>query len=126
MATVNDEIARALHRLRVVAIGDDATSTEADYCLGEYNEMMHAFELDGMALAHIDQELTDTIDVPDNHLETIRLSLMERIAPAFGAQMDVNDRMKAELGRMALRAYHFSIAALGSDHPLSKRVNGCS
>lgn len=117
--TVNEMIARALSQLRVVALGDEATSTEAAYCLGEYNDMMSAFELDGMALAHLEAELTDTIDVPDNHLAAIRLSLMERIAPTFGKEVTLSDRMLAEQGRMALRAYHFNIGELGSDHPLS-------
>jgi hypothetical protein len=119
--TVNDLIARALNALRVIALGDEATIEEADYCLGEYNDMMNAFELDGMALAHLEATLDDEIDVPDHHLEAIRLSLMERVAGAFGKEMTVGDRQRAETGRMALRAYHFSIAELGSDHPLAQR-----
>lgn len=124
MATVNDLIARALNGLRVIAIGDEATADEADYCLGEYNDMMHAFELDGMGLAHLEATVDDTIDVPDSHLETLRLSLMERVAGAFGKEMTVGDRNRAETGRMALRAYHFSMATLGSDHPLATRLPG--
>lgn len=118
--TVQELVDLALNRLRVIALGDEATSTEGAYCLAEFNAMMHAFELDGMALAHVEAVLTDTIDVPDNHLEALRLSLMERIAPTFGKEVAPNDRILAEQGRMALRAYHFSIAELGGDHPLSE------
>jgi hypothetical protein len=121
MATVNDIILRALQKLTIIAIGDEPTATEAAYCLDEYNQMMDAFELDGMALAHLQATLDDDIDVPASHLEAIRLSLAERIADAFGKEMSVGDRQRAEQGRMALRAYHFSIAELGSDHPHSQR-----
>ena len=124
--TVNDLIARALNGLRVIALGDEATADEAAYCLGEYNDMMFAFELDGMALAHLEATLDDEIDVPDSHLEALRLSLMERIAPAFGKDVSVGERSRAETGRMALRAYHFSIATLGSDHPHSSPLPGSS
>lgn len=119
--TVNDLISRALHGLRVVALGDEATSDEAQYCLDEYNDMMFAFELDGMALAHLEATLDDTIDLPDNHLEAVRLSLMERIAPMFGKEMSVGEHLRAEQGRMALRAYHFTIGTLSVDHPLAER-----
>jgi hypothetical protein len=121
--TVQELVDLALNRLKVIALGDEATSTEGAYCLAEFNSMMHAFELDGMALAHIDAALADTIDVPDNHLETLRLSLMERIAGTFGKEMTARDVVAAEQGRMALRAYHFSIAELGGDHPLSERMD---
>ena len=124
--TVNDLIARALNGLRVIALGDEATADEAAYCLGEYNDMMFAFELDGMALAHLEATLDDEIDVPESHLEALRLSLMERVAPAFGKDMAVGERIRAEAGRMGLRAYHFSIAPLGSDHPLANPLPGSS
>jgi hypothetical protein len=118
--TVQELVERALQGLRIVALGDEATSTEATYCLDQYNDMMFAFERDGMDFAHIEQALADTIDLPDGHIEAIRLSLMERIAPTFGKELTPREVAAAETGRMALRAYHFNIGALGSDHPLSR------
>jgi hypothetical protein len=122
--TVQELIDRALHGLRVIALGDEATGTEADYCLDQYNDMMFAFERDGLDFAHAAQVLGDTIDLPDGHLEAIRLSLMERIAPTFGKEMAPRDIMAAEQGRMALRAYHFNMGALRSDHPLARNQTG--
>ena len=119
MTTVRQLIFGALQDLRVIALGDEPTDDEGDYCLDQYNQMMHGFELDGLALAHIDQVMGDTIDVPDHHIQALRLSLAERIADVFGASMTVEQRMRAEQGRMGLRAYHFTLYDLGSEHPLS-------
>lgn len=124
MATVGDIINAATQRLRIQALGEELSANEAEYCLDEYNQMLHAWEIDGINLAHLEATLDDEIDAPDSHLEAIKLSLCERIADAFGKEMSIKDRQLAEEGRSALRAYHFSIGELGSDHPLS-RPRGC-
>lgn len=48
---------------------------EADDGLKTLNEMIHAWETDGMHLGHVDLELSDTVQLPDSHIRGVRLLL---------------------------------------------------
>jgi hypothetical protein len=119
MATALDVITRSLRKLKVYAAGEDPSSEDADDCLVSLNEMLHAWALDGIGLGHVTLVLTDTLDVPDDHLETIRLSLAERVQGDYGATLAPADVYAADKGRAALRAIYFDIDELGSEQPLS-------
>lgn len=121
MATALDIITRALRKIRVLASGESPTSEEADDCLNALNDMLVGWAINGIDLAHTDLALTDTLDVPDDHLEAIRMSLAERVAGDFGAQLSPTDMQIADQGRAAIRAYHFSIKTIGIDHPSAER-----
>jgi hypothetical protein len=120
MATALDIITRALRKIKVLASGESPSSEESADCLDALNDMLSAWSISGIDLAHTALALTDTLDVPDDHLEAIRLSLAERVADDFGAQLSPRDAMLAEEGRAALRAYHFSIKTIGIDHPAAQ------
>jgi hypothetical protein len=121
MATVRDIINAAMRKAKIIPLGDDPTAEEGAFGLDCYNDMMFAWEIEGLNLAHITQTLNDTVDLPDSHLEAVKLSLAERLADTYGASLGPQDTRRAEEGRNALRAYHFSMADLGSDNPLSRR-----
>lgn len=120
MATALQVIERALRDLKVYAAGESVSTADRDECLQVLNEMMAEWGITGIDLAHIDLAYTDTIDVPNNHLNAIRRNLGVRIAPMFGAEITPLDIRLAELGAQAVRAYHFTIADLRDDNPLAR------
>jgi hypothetical protein len=115
--TALEVITRALRKLRVYAAGENITAADTEDCLEMLNLMLSGWSIDGIDLAPQDLLTTDTLDVPDDHLETIYLSLAERVGGDFGAELAPADALRAETGRASLRAYHFSIATIGIDHP---------
>lgn len=121
MATARDIITRALKRLRVLASGETPTSDEAADCLDALNDMLSAWAINGIDLAHLPLTLNDTLDVPDDHVEPITLNLARRAGGLFGASLSPDDAYLATEGEGMLRAYHFTIAEQSSDHPLSRR-----
>lgn len=120
MATALDLITRALRKLGVYAAGEDPDAEDAEDCLAALNDMLAGWSINGIDLAHTTLVLTDVLDVPDDHLEAITLSLAERIASQFAAQVSPVDAAIADQGRAAIRAYHFSIGSLGIDHPAAR------
>lgn len=120
MATALDVITRALKRLRVISSGEVPTAEESADCLEALNDMLFEWRIDGIDLAHVALVLTDTIDVPDDHVQALVLNLALRAGGMFGAQLAPADTALALSGEAALRAYHFTIADLSSDSPLSR------
>lgn len=120
MATAIDVITRALQKIKIYSAGEAPTADDADYCLSELNEMLFEWQNDGIDLGHVALELEDTLDVPDDHLQTVRLSLAEKLAGDFGGELSGSDAAAAERGRSALRAIYFNIADLRSDNPLAR------
>jgi hypothetical protein len=111
-------ITRALRKIRVYGAGEDPSAADSEDCLLALNQMLFGWGSNGIDLAHTELGLSDELDVPDDHCEAITLSLAERIAADFGAQVSPVDSAIADQGRSALRAYHFSIKTIGIEHPL--------
>lgn len=119
MATVLDVITRALIKSRVVGMGKTPKANEAADGLVELNNMLGEWANDGIDLALPDLISTDDLDLPTDHLSAITLSLAARLGGAYGAELSPADIASLERGMGALRAYHFSIASIGIDHPLA-------
>ena len=118
MATALDVVTWACgKRLREADFAPTASETELG--LRELNNMLAGWSIEGIDLAHVTLISTDDVDVPDDHLQAVVLSLAERLTD-FGGSLDPSDIQRAEQGRMALRAYHFTISELGGEHPLSQ------
>ena len=120
MATATQVINRALKRLRVIGVGQSPTANETTDCLEALNDMLFAWRADGIELAHITLLSTDVLDVPDDHIEPIALNLAKRVGGLFGASLSADDAALAQSGENMIRAYHFSIADLESENPLSR------
>lgn len=120
MATALEVITRALRKVRAYGAGETVSAEDAEDCLTALNDMLAGWAINGIDIAHVALDFSDELDVPDDHLEAIKLSLAERIASDFGAEISPVDAAIADQGRAALRAYHFSIASLGIDHPAAR------
>ena len=122
MATASQVINRALKRLRVIPSGGSPTSAETTDCLEVLNDMLAAWGINGIDLAHITLASGDTLDVPDDHIEPITLNLAKRLMGLFGtaATLSPEDLKLAIVGEESVRAYHFTIADLTDENPLSR------
>ena len=120
MATASQVINRALKRLRVIGVGQSPMANETTDCLEALNDMLFAWRTDGIDIAHTTLISSTELDVPDDHIEPIALNLALRVGGMFGASLSQDDAMLARVGEAMLRAYHFSIADLESDNPLSR------
>lgn len=119
MATAREVVTGAFRDRRVLGVNASLTASELSYGLDKLNQMLFAWRIDGIDMGHVSVEAGDSLDVPDDHLQTIRLSLAERLS-AFADTMAPEDKLLAELGRNILRAQYFSLNDLGSDNPLSE------
>jgi len=120
VATASQVINRALKRLKVIGVGASPTANETTDCLEALNDMLFAWRIDGIDLAHTTLLSSDAIDVDDDHIEAIALNLAKRVGGMFGRELSKEDQRLALEGEMALRAYHFTIADLEDDNPLSR------
>jgi len=121
MATALDLVTRAMRKLRVIGSGEEPTAAEGADCLSALNDMLAIWEIEGIDLAPTALVLSDTIDLPDSHIEALCANLAIAIADDFGAQVSPLLHARAESGKASLMAYHFAIADLASDHSLARR-----
>jgi len=70
-------------RINVIARGEPLQDEEASDSLATLNEMLHAWETDGIHLGHTNLGLEDTIELPDNHMRGVRLLLALELLGEF-------------------------------------------
>lgn len=95
MATVRDIVERAYRHLGVVAHDETMTADQGLAGLGAFNDMLHAWALDGVTLspAFTDAALTTTFPLADKYREGVGYMLAARISPDFmvSATFDADD-----------------------------------
>lgn len=111
MTTARDIVTRALRKRRIIAVGVTPDAAEMADGISDLNDMLFAWRIDGIDIGHQTVAEADTLDVPDDHILPIVLSLAERMTD-YGGQMDPADIVAAEKGRDALRAQYFHIGEL--------------
>ena len=87
MPTVLDIVTRAHRKIGVVAQDEPLTADQGQAGLSAYNEMIHAWTLDGITLspAFADQALTDTFPLADKFREGTIYLLASRLSPEYTA-----------------------------------------
>jgi hypothetical protein len=121
--TALEAITRAMQKLRVIGPGKEPKAGEAEFGLAELNDMLAEWSIDGIDLAPVALDLSDEIDVPDDHNAGIILSLAARIGGVYGAELSPIDTASLDHRFAILRAYHFSIKTIGIDHPATQPRN---
>lgn len=101
MATARDLITRSMRELGVTDGYEPVSAEDAAVALDVLNDMIGAWELDGIPLGVGTVTLNTDLAVPDNHLEGMRANLSVRLAPTFGRQAAP---MVVEMASRGLRA----------------------
>lgn len=117
MATARDIVTRALRKRRVIGIGREPKASELASGIDDLNDMLSQWSIDGIDFNHVPLTANDTPDIPESHIQTLVLSLAERLTD-YGGALDPMDIMQAQTGRRALMAYYFGIADMRPDNPL--------
>lgn len=87
MTTVRDIVERAHRKIGVVAQDEAMTADQGQAGLDAFNEMLHAWALDGITLspAFTDAALTTTFPLEDKYREGTIYLLAGRLAPEYQA-----------------------------------------
>lgn len=84
MATARDVITASLRELGIIDGVEEASAEDAAHALTLFNQMIDAWELDGIALGLGTVTLNTTLALPNSHIEALRANLAARLAPPFG------------------------------------------
>lgn len=123
MATARDVVTRALRKRKALTVGETPQADELTDGLSDLNDMLFGWDTDGIRLGHITLAADDTLDVPDDHIQTIVLSLAERLTD-YGGQLDPADIIAADDGRKRLRARYLDLIPLTVEHRVvNSRLN---
>lgn len=83
MTTALTVIEGACRLIGILAEGEALTATQSSDALESLNNMVAAWELDGIAIGAPSWALADTINLPANHLDPIKYNLAVRLAPEY-------------------------------------------
>lgn len=107
MTTAIDIINRAAKTTKILAAGETLEDEDAQDILDSLNEMLHAWEINyGIDLGHSDLDLTDTVYLPDSHLQAVRYNLAKNISHEYNAPLSPVALDIAETGLRMLQAYY--------------------
>ena len=116
-------IERALTRMGVIQYGETPQDDEADRALSTLNDMLHAWQLDGIDLKFTDLSLTSVLPYPDNHTKPIVDNLVINLKREFGQDLRGDDVDMAENGYRNLQHYYARPKPLKFDPMLTYGVN---
>ncbi len=121
MATARDFVTRALRLLRVIGAGDAPTADEATDALATFNEMLAAWQIDGLDLGLPVLALGDEVLVPAPYEMALRYNLAVKLASEFGAGLTPEIVGVAEAQERVIRAWQADVDELTVDPMLVRR-----
>ena len=113
-----DLITRSLKKLNIVARGEVATAEEAADGLTTLNEMLHAWETDGIHIGHTDLTLDSEVELPDNHIRGVRLLLAMDLASEYEKVVDQVTIAQADRAKRQLVAEYMVVPDTRFDRTL--------
>jgi hypothetical protein len=115
MATAHDVITRALRFAGVLASGETAASDDAADALTALNQMLAGWEMEGIRMGLPALALTDTLAIPDAHIEGVVMGLAMVLCQEYGRQPGPVLLTRATRTRQALQAAYFQMPASRGD-----------
>lgn len=101
---MNDIVAGALKRLRVINPRSTPDGVAGSDGLMALNEMMHSWKGNGVDTDHDTLEAADDFPLDDEHIQGVAALLAARIASDYGLDIDAGIARDAEQGWSALQA----------------------
>ena len=81
--TVRNVVKSALRKLMILQPGEDPSADAMQDAVADLNNMLHAWEMDGIKLNHTSLVVDDTLPYPDKYHEAIIYNLAVKIAPDY-------------------------------------------
>ena len=107
-ATANDVIGKALQRLNLISEVETMSSEQAADGLVALNEMMHGFNSQGIAYAHADLGATDTVNMHDGLIDSLKWMLARKLADdGYGVVLSPQQLGSMMMAKRTLQAAYF-------------------
>lgn len=107
-ATAQDVITAALKRLNLISEVETPSAAQAADGLVSLNEMMHGFSRKGIAYAHSDLALADTVNMPDDLIDDLKWMLARTLADqGYGVALTPQQLGMTMMAKRALQAAYF-------------------
>jgi len=116
--TAGDLVKNALRKIGVLQTQEEPDADEMDDGLTTLNNMLHAWELDGIRLNHTDVVSTDTLPYPDNHTNPIMYSLCVQFCTEYGKPITAEIAGNGENGYRNLQNYYYQPDEMSVDNAL--------
>lgn len=121
MATAREVVTDALRLLAVYSAGETPSSSDMTDGVSSLNDMLAAWNIDGVPLNHETLTVDAEMVVPDDHLKAIKNNLAVDLAGQFGAAVPQRVAMDADNGLSLLRALYLDLDPLRIDRALEPR-----
>jgi hypothetical protein len=108
--TAHDVITRALRFAGVLASGETPAADDAADALTSLNLMLAGWEAEGIRMGLAPLALTDTLHIPDAHLDGVVMQLAMILCQEYGRQPGPVLLTRANQTRRALQAAYFDMS----------------
>lgn len=120
-ATARQIITRALRRIRVIAAGETPDADMASDGLEVMNDMMSAWNAEGILYAHSALTLDSNVNVPDEQLAFVRDLLGEQLSEEYGVALGPVAQRAISTARQAMQAAYFIPRTAPVDEAIGRR-----
>lgn len=107
MATANDVITAAGRRIGVLAGEEVFTAADMADALGRLNDMMHAFNVNGIHYAHTTLALTDTVNVPDELIDSLKWLMADTLVNDYEVTLTPRQAVQIADSKNNLQGYYW-------------------
>jgi len=123
--TAQDVITGALRRLNLISEVETMSAAQASAGLISLNEMMHGFNRKGIAYAHADLGLTDTVNMPDDLIDSLKWVLARKLADdGYGAVLSMQQMAQMVAAFNTLQSAYFMVRRSPVDSAIRARGSG--
>ena len=112
----------AFRRLNILEETESLNAEQSAEGLVALNGMLHGFDSMGIAYAHSDLALTDTLNVPDGQVRNVVLMLAEELAPDYERPISPTFQMQIDGACRALQAHYMVVPPAQIDIGLVNRL----
>jgi hypothetical protein len=99
VTTAREMVTQAARTAKIIASSQELSAEDAADGLKRFNQMLHAWSIDGLLSGHTDLVLTDDVALPDGFEKGARLMLAIELADEFGGRVSELTVMEAERQR---------------------------
>lgn len=115
MTTARDVITASMRELGIIDGIEEAAAEDASHALAVFNQMINAWELDGIALGLGNVTLNTTLALADSHIEALRANLAARLAAPFARTPSQLTVEQASRGYRSLQGAYAKRRLLSAD-----------
>ncbi len=114
-------IESAFRWIGMISEDEGVTAEQANRGLTVMNDMMNGWPAEGIEYGHTDLVLIDTVNVPDDLVQSTWRMLADAIADEYGKVLTDRQQKRVEEARSNLQGYYFRVPPAQIDDGLQPR-----